>query len=90
MDAKAVRPGFSGGPVLTGNGEAVGLVNGVLMLRIKHNGAAMRDVKYVYGVSARTIAAFLTAAAPALVPDGRENLSAEDADKAVVHILCSR
>jgi S1-C subfamily serine protease len=89
MDAKAVRPGFSGGPVLTDNGEAVGLVNGVLMMHVKRNGVVSRDLRYVYGASTRMINAFLTAYVPSLVPDGREYLGSEDVDKAIVHILCS-
>jgi S1-C subfamily serine protease len=89
IDAKTVRPGFSGGPVLTDNGEALGLVNGVLMMRIKRNGVPSRELKYVYGASTRMITAFLTAAVPSLVPDGREYLGADDVDKAVVHVICS-
>ena len=89
MDAKAVRPGFSGGPVLTDNGEALGMVNGVLMMRVRRNGVAARELKYVYGASTRMITAFLTASVPSLVPDGREYLGPDDVDKAVVHVICS-
>ena len=89
IDAKAVRPGFSGGPVLTDNGEALGLVNGVLLMHVKRNGVTTRDLRYVYGASTRMITAFLTAAVPSLVPDGREYLGPDDVDKAVVHVICS-
>lgn len=89
MEAKAVRPGFSGGPVLTDRGEALGVVNGVMLVRVKRNGAIDRELRYVYGASTRMITAFLTASAPSLVPDGREYLSTEDVNKAVVRVICS-
>ena len=90
IDAGAIRPGFSGGPVLTTNGEAIGAIKGQVVLRAMRNGVRVRDVKYAYGPSTKMISEFLSNEVPMLVPDGREFLSLADVDKAIVHILCLR
>jgi len=88
IDANAVRPGFSGGPVLNPSGDVVGLINGQVLRRVAQPGVATRNVKYVYGTRTHLLSNFISQELPALVPDADESLPPEDTDKAVVHILC--
>lgn len=88
VDANAVRAGFSGGPILNQEGDAIGLINGHVVQRVMMQGAVVRDTKYVFGASTQMINAFLTQEVPALVPASGLGIPPEEADKAVVHILC--
>lgn len=88
MDANTVRPGFSGGPVLNPGGDVVGLINGQVMRHTSLRGVIVRDTKFVYAASTRTINAFLSQAVPLLVPDAGQSLSAADVDKAIVRVIC--
>lgn len=88
MDASAVRPGFSGGPILNTSGDVIGLVNGDVTQRTTARGVVVRDMKYVFGASTRMINTFLTQETPTLIPDAGRSPPLEDADKAIVHVLC--
>ena len=90
MDANMVRPGFSGGPVINPNGEVVGLINGQVVRHTGAGGVIVRDTKYVFGGSTRTIHAFLSQEVPMLLPDASQNPSPEDVDKAIVHVTCMK
>ena len=88
MDANTVRQGFSGGPVLNPSGDVVGLINGQVMRHIAVRGVIVRDTKFVYGGSTRTINRFLNAEMPRLVPDAGQSPPLGEADKAIVHVIC--
>ena len=88
IDSNPVRPGFSGGPVYEPSGDAIGLINGHVMVRSIRNGVTLRDTKYVFGASTRMINRFLSEEVPSLVLDGGRVSNASRLDKGVVRILC--
>ena len=88
MDAAAVRPGFSGGPVLGPDGDVIGVINGHVTQRLTYKGGGTSDTKYVFGANTRTINSFLNREAPGLALDDSRSTGAGDVDKAVVHVFC--
>lgn len=90
MDANTVRPGFSGGPIVDPNGDAIGLVNGHVMRQTLRGNVVVRDTKFVYGSSTRTINDFLSQAVPLLLPDAGRSPPPGETDKAIVRVLCLR
>jgi S1-C subfamily serine protease len=90
MDANTVRPGFSGGPIVGPNGDVIGLINGHVMRHTLRGNVVVRDTKFVYGASTRTINDFLRHEVPALVPDAGRSPPPGETDKAIVRVLCLR
>jgi S1-C subfamily serine protease len=90
IDANEVRPGFSGGPVIDPNGAVIGLVNGHVTRRTTQAGRVLRDTKFVWASSTRTIDDFLGREVPTLVRDAPNAPQPADREKAIVHIYCSR
>ena len=90
MDANAVRPGFSGGPILNPHGDVVGLINGQVVRRIALHGVVVRDTKYVFGGSTRTIKRFLSQEVPLLAADASRSPPPGETAKAIVRVLCMR
>ena len=90
MDANAVRPGFSGGPILNPHGDVVGLINGQVVHRIALHGVVVRDTKYVFGGSTQTIKKFLSQEVPLLAADAGRSPPPGEAAKAIVRVLCMR
>ena len=90
MDANAVRPGFSGGPILNPHGDVVGLINGQVVRRTALHGVVVRDTKYVFGGSTQTISAFLKREAPVLLGETGQGPPPANPDQAVVRIVCLR
>jgi hypothetical protein len=88
IDSNTVRAGFSGGPVLNPGGGVVGLINGQVMRHTSLRGVIVRDTKFVYAATTRTIHTFLSQEVPLLVPDAGQSLSPEDVDKAIVRVIC--
>ncbi len=88
LDANAVRTGFSGGPILNTSGDVIGLINGDVTQRTTTRGVVVRDIKYVFGASTRTINTFLSEETPTLIPDAGRGPPLDEVDKAIVHVLC--
>jgi S1-C subfamily serine protease len=93
LDAVEVRRGFSGGPVVTPDGEAIGLVMGIMLHPVSAPGVERVQSGIAVGPNTRTINAFLKLAAPDLDATASWNDLAADTEaarKAVVHVLCWR
>lgn len=93
LDAGEVRQGFSGGPVVTPDGEAIGLVKAILLRSAITQGAEPTPSGVAIGPDTRTITDFLRREAPELEPGNDWKQHASDtvaARKAVVHVFCLR
>ena len=93
LDASDVRQGFSGGPMVTADGEAVGLIQAVVARPSASRDVAPSPSGVALGPDSRTIAAFLRREAPELEIGGDWKSQAGDtvaARKAVVHVYCLR
>ena len=87
IEAGGVRPGFSGGPVVTEEGEAVGLIKGVVL---RADPTDQRPSGIAIGPDTRDIGVFLRRDAPEQ-EDWKQQTGGNDAArKAVVHVLCWR
>lgn len=93
LEAGDVRQGFSGGPVITPDGEAIGLVKAILLRSAILQGAEPTPSGVAIGPDTKTIAEFLRREAPDLDPGNDWKQQASDtvaARKAVVHVFCLR
>lgn len=93
LDASEVRPGFSGGPVITADGEAIGLVMATIRRHPQATGADPTPSGVAIGPDTQTITRFLRREAPDVEPGGDWRQQASDtlaARKAVVHVYCLR
>lgn len=93
LDAMDVRQGFSGGPVITPDGEAIGLVKAILLRSAITHGAEPTPSGVAIGPDTKAITDFLRREAPDLEPGGDWKQQASDtvvARKAVVHVFCLR
>lgn len=87
LEAGGVRHGYSGGPVVTADGEAVGLIKGIVL---RADPADPRPTGIAIGPDTRAIGAFLRREAPEQ-EDWKQQTGGNDAArKAVVHVLCWR
>jgi len=87
IEAGGVRPGYSGGPVVTEDGEAVGLIKGVVL---RPDPTDRRPSGIAIGPDTKAIGAFLRREAPEQ-EDWKQQTGGNDAArKAVVHVLCWR
>ena len=87
IEAGGVRPGFSGGPVVTEDGEVVGLIKGTIL---RPDPADRRPSGIAIGPDSKDIGAFLRREAPEQ-EDWKQQTGGNDAArKAVVHVLCWR
>jgi S1-C subfamily serine protease len=93
LDAIEVRRGFSGGPVITPDGEVIGLVMGMMLRPASGPGVERVQSGIAVGPDTRAINAFLRRAAPELDATASwTDLAAdtEAAREAVVHVHCWR
>jgi len=93
LDASEIRPGFSGGPVITADGEAIGLVMATIRRSPQTPGAEPTPSGVAIGPDTQTITRFLRREAPDVEPGGDWRQQASDtlaARKAVVHVYCLR
>lgn len=93
LDASDVRQGFSGGPVITPDGEAIGLVMAILLRSAITQGAEPTPSGVAIGPDTKTITEFLRREAPELELGNDWKQHASDtvaARKAIVHVFCLR
>ena len=90
FDSPAVRPGFSGGPIIGPNGDAIGAVVGHVTTTRRSDSQVVSETKRVFGASTRMFEEFLRREAPWVVFDAGRSPSAENLKKAIVKIVCER
>ncbi len=91
LEAGGVRKGYSGGPVVTAEGEAIGLIKGIVLRAGPATESEPNPSGIAIGPDTKAIAAFLRREAPDLEPPWKQQAGDTDAArKAVVHVLCWR
>ncbi len=96
IDAERVGPGFSGGPILSPEGDVIGLVRGAIVVRSAAHPDTPTPTGIVVGVGSGAIATFVGRLAPTLrmvdvkARHSRGEDAQETARRSVVRVMCGR